>query len=145
MSSLRRQDGSASRSPLKVKSTDLYNIVHGQVAPTKVNIQNAFHFGITQSEKFASWLPGAFHITIERSLAIRRADTHLFQVLLECTLPCLIWPAPLSSAVSCHPVLSFRQISYDRRPTSLDWRAVSSGCDLLQPVRTVMSLIVTTV
>ena len=40
---------------------------------------------------------------------------------------------------------SFRQITYNRRPPSLDWRAVSSGCDLLQPVRTVMSLIVSTV
>ena len=42
MSSLRRRDGSASRSPLNVKSTDLYNIVNGQVAPTKVNIQEAY-------------------------------------------------------------------------------------------------------
>ena len=40
---------------------------------------------------------------------------------------------------------SFRQITYDRRPPSLDWWAVSSGCDLLQPVRTLMSLIVSTV
>ena len=40
---------------------------------------------------------------------------------------------------------SFRQITYNRQPPSLDWRAVSSGCDLLQPVRTVMSLIVSTV
>ena len=40
---------------------------------------------------------------------------------------------------------SFRQIMCDHWPTSLDWRAVSSGCDLLQPVRTVMSLIVSTV
>ena len=40
---------------------------------------------------------------------------------------------------------SFRQIKYNRQPPSLDWRAVSSGCDILQPVRTVMSLIVSTV
>ena len=50
----------------------------------------------------------------------------------------------------CHAVIvghssSFRQITYNRQPPSLDWRAVSSGCDLLQPVRTVMSLIVSTV
>ena len=64
--SLRRRDGSASRSPLNVKSTDLYNIVNGQVAPTKVNIQDAFHIGITQSEKFAALLPDAFHGKTER-------------------------------------------------------------------------------
>ena len=40
---------------------------------------------------------------------------------------------------------SFRQITYNRQPPSLDWRAVSCGCDILQPVRTVMSLIVSTV
>ena len=66
MSSPRRRDGSASRSPLNVKSTDFYNIVNGQVAPTKVNIQDAFHIGITQSEKCAALLPGAFHGKIER-------------------------------------------------------------------------------
>ena len=68
LSSLRRRDGSASRSPLNVKSTDIYNIVNGQVAPTKVNIQDAFHIGITQSEKFAALLPGAFHSKIERKV-----------------------------------------------------------------------------
>ena len=46
--------------------TDLYNIVNGQVAATKVNIQVAFHIGITQSEKCAALLPGAFHAKIER-------------------------------------------------------------------------------
>ena len=66
MSSLRRWDGSASRSPLNVKSTDLYNIVNGQVTPTKVNSQYAFHIGITESDKFAALLPGAFHGKIER-------------------------------------------------------------------------------
>ena len=35
---------------------------------------------------------------------------------------------------------SFRQIMCDRWPPSLDWRVVSSGCDLRQPVRTVMLL-----
>ena len=40
---------------------------------------------------------------------------------------------------------SFRQIMCGRWPPSLDWRVVSSVCDLLQPVRTVMSLIVPTV
>ena len=40
---------------------------------------------------------------------------------------------------------SFRQIMCDPRPTSLYWRVVSIGCDLLQPVRTVMSLIVSTI
>ena len=49
-----------------MKSTDLYNIVSGQVAPTKVNIQDAFHIGITQSEKFAAVLPGVFHGKIEK-------------------------------------------------------------------------------
>ena len=48
--------------PLNVKWTDLYNIVNG---PTKVNIQDAFHIGITQSEKFAALLPGAFLSKIE--------------------------------------------------------------------------------
>ena len=66
MSSLRRRDGSASRSPLNVKATDLYNIVNRQVAPTKVNIQDAFYIDITQSEKCAALLPGAFHGKIER-------------------------------------------------------------------------------
>ena len=66
MSSLRRRDGSAIRSPLNVKSTDRYNIVNGQVAPTKVNIQDAFHIGITQIDKFVALLPGAFHGKIER-------------------------------------------------------------------------------
>ena len=49
--------------PLNGKSTDLYNIVNGQVAPTKVNVQ-----GSTQSEKFADLLPGAFHSKIERKV-----------------------------------------------------------------------------
>ena len=39
---------------LNVKSTDLYNIVNGQVAPKKVNVQDALHVGSTQSEKFAA-------------------------------------------------------------------------------------------
>ena len=51
--------------PLNVKSTDLYNIVNGQVAPTKVNAQDALHTGSTQSEKFTALLPGAFHSKIE--------------------------------------------------------------------------------
>ena len=48
--------------PLNVKSTDLYNIVNGQVVPTKVNVQDALHIDSTQSEKFAALLPGVFHI-----------------------------------------------------------------------------------
>ena len=68
LSSLRRHDGRASRSPVNVKSTDLYNIVNGQVAPTQVNIQDAFHIGITQSEKFAALLPDVFHSKIERNV-----------------------------------------------------------------------------
>ena len=51
--------------PLNVKSTDLYNIVNGQVAPTKVNVQDALHIGSTQREKFTALLPGAFHSKIE--------------------------------------------------------------------------------
>ena len=54
--------------PLNVKSTDLYNIVNGQVAPTKVNVQDALHIGSTQSEKFTALLPGAFHGKIERKV-----------------------------------------------------------------------------
>ena len=54
--------------PLNVKSTDLYNIVNGQVAPTKVNVQDALHIGSTQSEKFTALLPGAFHSKIERKV-----------------------------------------------------------------------------
>ena len=53
---------------LNVKSTDLYNIVNGQVAPTKVNVQDALHIGSTQSEKFTALLPGAFHSKIERKV-----------------------------------------------------------------------------
>ena len=68
MSSLRRRDGSASRLPLNVKSTDLYNIINGQVAPTKVNVQEALHIGNTQSEKFAALLPDAFHGNIGRNV-----------------------------------------------------------------------------
>ena len=41
--------------PLNVKSIDLYNIINGQVAPTKVNVQDALHIGNTQ---FAALLPG---------------------------------------------------------------------------------------
>ena len=33
--------------PLNVTSTDLYNMVNGQVAPTKVNVQDALHIGST--------------------------------------------------------------------------------------------------
>ena len=51
-----------------MKSTDLYNIVNGQVAPTKVNVQDALHIGSTQSEEFADLLPGAFHSKIERKV-----------------------------------------------------------------------------
>ena len=40
---------------------------------------------------------------------------------------------------------SSRQIMCDRWPPSLDCRVVSSGCDLQQPVRTVILLIVPTV
>ena len=54
--------------PLNVKSTDLYSIVNGQVAPTKVNVQDALYIGSTQSEKFADLLPGAFHSKIERKV-----------------------------------------------------------------------------
>ena len=54
--------------PFNVKSTDLYNIVNGQVAPTKVNVQDALHIGSTQSEKFTALLPGAFHSKIERKV-----------------------------------------------------------------------------
>ena len=54
--------------PLNVKSTELYNIVNGQVAPTKVNVQDAFHIGSTQIEKFAALLSGAFHSKIERKV-----------------------------------------------------------------------------
>ena len=54
--------------PLNVKSTDLYNIVNGQVAPTKVNVQDALHIGSTQSEKFTALLPGAFYSKIERKV-----------------------------------------------------------------------------
>ena len=54
--------------PLNVKSTELYNIVIGQVAPTKVNVQDALHIGSTQSEKFTALLPGAFHSKIERKV-----------------------------------------------------------------------------
>ena len=34
---------------LNVKPTDLYNIVNGQVAPTKVNVQYSLHIGSTQN------------------------------------------------------------------------------------------------
>ena len=51
-----------------MKSTDLYNIINGQVAPTKVNVQEALHIGNTQSEKFAALLPDAFHSNIGRNV-----------------------------------------------------------------------------
>ena len=70
MSSLSLQDGSASQPTLNVMSIDLYNIVNGQVAPTKVNVQDAVHIGSTQSEKFAALLPVAFHSQIERKAKI---------------------------------------------------------------------------
>ena len=54
--------------PLNVKSTDLYIIVSGQVAPIKVNAQEALHIGSTQSEKFAASLPETFHSKIERKV-----------------------------------------------------------------------------
>ena len=54
--------------PLNVKPTDLYNIVNGQIAPTKVNLQYALHIGSTQSKKFTALLPGAFHSRIERKM-----------------------------------------------------------------------------
>ena len=47
---------------LNVKSTDLYNIVNGQVA--QVNVQDVLHIG----EKFAALLPGAFYSNIERKV-----------------------------------------------------------------------------
>ena len=53
--------------PLNVNSTDLYNIVDGQVAPTHVNGQDALHIG-SQREKFIALLPGAFHSNIEKKL-----------------------------------------------------------------------------
>ena len=43
-------------------------MVNGQVAPTKVNVQDALHIGITQSEKFAALLPRALHSKNERKL-----------------------------------------------------------------------------
>ena len=54
--------------PLNVKSTDLYNIVIGQVTHTKVNVQDALHIGSTQREMFAALLPGALHSKIERKV-----------------------------------------------------------------------------
>ena len=54
--------------PLNVKSTDLYNIVNGQVAPTTVNVQDALNIGSTQSEKCTALLPGVFHSKIERKV-----------------------------------------------------------------------------
>ena len=53
---------------LEKHSHPLYNIVNGQVAPTKVNVQDALHIGSTQSEKFAALLPGAFHSNIQRKV-----------------------------------------------------------------------------
>ena len=64
-------------------SPDLYNIVNGQVAPTKVNIQDAFHIGITQNEKCAALLPDAFHGKIERKRkAIFDIDTLFCRLLV---------------------------------------------------------------
>ena len=54
--------------PINVKSTDLYNIINEQVAPTDVNVQYAIHIGSTQSEKFTAMLPCAYHSKIERKL-----------------------------------------------------------------------------
>ena len=54
--------------PVNVKSTDLYNIVNLQVAPTKVNVQDALHIGSTESEKFTTLLLDAFHSEIERKV-----------------------------------------------------------------------------
>ena len=51
-----------------MKSSDLYNIVNGLVAQTKVNVQDALHIGRSQSEKFAALLPCAFHSKIERKV-----------------------------------------------------------------------------
>ena len=51
-----------------MESTDLYSIVNGQVAPTRVNVQGALNIGSTHSEKFAALLPGAFHSKIERKV-----------------------------------------------------------------------------
>ena len=51
-----------------MKSSDLYNIVNGLVAQTKVNVQDALHIGRSQSEKLAALLPGAFHSKIERKV-----------------------------------------------------------------------------
>ena len=46
--------------PLNVKSTDLYNIANGQVAPTKVNVQDVLHIGSTQSDTFPALLTDAY-------------------------------------------------------------------------------------
>ncbi|KAL8573957.1 hypothetical protein ACOMHN_029404 [Nucella lapillus] len=54
--------------PLIVESTDLYNIVNGQIAPAKVNVQDALKIGSTQSEQFAASLHGTFHGPIERKV-----------------------------------------------------------------------------
>ena len=45
---------------LNMKSTDLYNIANGHVAPTKVNV-HALDIDSTQSGKFAALIPDAFH------------------------------------------------------------------------------------
>ena len=51
-----------------MKSTDLYTIVNGLVAPTQVNVYDALHIGSPSSEKFAALLPGAFHSKNERKV-----------------------------------------------------------------------------
>ena len=66
--------------PLIVKSTDLYNIIDGHVAPTNVNVHEALHIGITQSEKFAALLPDAFHGKIERKVKTMQEMKKVFIV-----------------------------------------------------------------
>ena len=54
--------------PLNVESTELYNIVNGQIAPANVNVQDALKIGSTQSDHFAASLHEAFHGQIERKV-----------------------------------------------------------------------------
>ena len=54
--------------PLNVKSTYIYSIANGQVAPTKVNVQDVQPIGSTQSDTFAAMLSDAFHSKIERKV-----------------------------------------------------------------------------
>ena len=47
--------------PLEVQSNHLYNIVNGQVAPEKVNVQNAVDIGEKSASSFRTSLPSGFH------------------------------------------------------------------------------------